>query len=170
MPEQPTEVIQRYLEDAIAAEKSFETQLRAFAKEGRNSEVQHAFEQHADETRAQYEQLTARLEQLGGSPSVTKSLLAHFFNMAPSVAKLGYEADERTTQNLMMAFAVENSEIAMYESLITVAEAANDHQTAELARRIQQQERTTAEKVWRFIAPCARQAIQNVAEETVSSR
>jgi ferritin-like metal-binding protein YciE len=170
MPELPADIITRYLEDAIAAEKSFETQLRTFAKEGRNTEVQAAFSQHADETRTQYERLTARLEQLGGSPSVTKSFLAHMFNMAPALAKIGYEADERTTQNLMMAYAVENSEVAMYESLITAAEAAGDTQTASLARSIQDQERETAAKVWRFIAPAAREAVRSVAEETVSSR
>ena len=168
MPENPTDVIKRYLQDAIAAEKSFETQLRMFAKEGHNAAVQQAFETHANETRIQYEQLTTRLEQLGGSPSTAKSLLAHFFNMSPAVAKLGYEAEERTTQNLMMAFAVENSEVAMYESLITVADAAGDSATADLARRIQDQERATAEKVWHFIAPCAREALQAVREETVS--
>jgi|SRR5579884_867064 len=170
MPENPTDVIKRYLVDAIAAEKSFETQLRGFANEGRNVDVQHLFKQHADETKTQYEQLTARLEQLGGSPSTMKSMLAHFFNMAPTIAKIGYEAEERTTQNLMMAYAVENSEVAMYESLIVACEAAGDNQTAELARRIQRQERETAEKVWRFIAPCARQGIQAASEEAVSHR
>lgn len=158
MAENPKDIIKRYLEDAIAAEKSFETQLRSFAKEGDNQQVKRLFEQHADETKTQYEQLTQRLEALGGSTSATKSFLAHMFNMTPATAKLGHEKEERVTQNLMMAFAVENSEVAMYESLITAAEQAGDRETAAIGRRIQAQERETAEKIWPHIASCARTA------------
>jgi ferritin-like metal-binding protein YciE len=55
------DVIRRYLEDAIAAEKSFETQLRGFSREGDNPMVQRLFAEHADETKFQYELLTRRL-------------------------------------------------------------------------------------------------------------
>ncbi len=155
MPETSNDVITRYLEDAIAAEKSFETQLQGFAKEGDNAAAKSAFQQHAVETKRQYERLTARLEVLGGSTSTAKSLLAHMFNMTPKAAQIGHEKEERTTQNLMMAFAVENSELAMYESLASVAEAAGDTQTAALAREIQAEEKATADKVWKLLAPAA---------------
>jgi ferritin-like metal-binding protein YciE len=166
--ETPKDVIKRYLEDAIAAEKSFETQLRAFAREGNNQQVRRMFETHADETKMQYEQLTSRLEQLSGSPSAAKSFLAHMFNLTPSTAKLGHRDEERVTQNLMMAYAVENSEVAMYESLITVAEAAGDTATAQLARSIQRQESEIAERVWTQIPSCARSAFQALTMERVS--
>ena len=78
--------IRRYLEDAIAAEKSFETQLEGFAKEASLPEVQRMFQQHARETRTQYELLTSRLEALGGSTSSIKSFFAHLFNSAPKMA------------------------------------------------------------------------------------
>jgi len=154
--------IRRYLEDAIAAEKSFETQLEGFAKEASLPEVQSMFQQHAAETRTQYELLTSRLEALGGSTSTIKSFLAHLFNSAPKVAQAGHEKEERTTQDLMMAFAVENAEVAMYEALFVAAETAGDSETAALARRIQAQEQETADKVWRVIAPAATQAYQAV--------
>ena len=66
MAETSSEVLKRYLQDAIAAEKSFETQLRGFSREGDDSEAKAAFAQHAAETRSQHERLTARLEALGG--------------------------------------------------------------------------------------------------------
>lgn len=160
------EILKRYLEDAIAAEKSFETQLQGFSKEGEDAEVQALFAQHAEETRLQYERLTARLESLGGGVSGMKSFLAHIFNMTPKTAQIGHEKEERTTQNLMMAYAVENSELAMYEALATAAEAAGDLQTEQLAREIQEQESETAEKVWQFIAPCARTAFERLTTET----
>ena len=169
MAETSAEVIKRYLEDAIAAEKSFETQLQGFANEGDNAAAKTAFHQHALETKQQYERLTARLESLGGSPSTAKSFLAHVFGLSPKSAQLGHEKEERTTQNLMMAFAVENSEIAMYESLATVAEAAGDTQTAALAREIQQQEKATADKVWKLLPTAALEAYSRLTGEPVRS-
>ncbi len=66
--EQPGDVVKRYLQDCIAAERNFESQLRGFAKEGAQDEVKQFFAQHADETRRQYERLEGRLRDLGGSP------------------------------------------------------------------------------------------------------
>jgi ferritin-like metal-binding protein YciE len=163
MAEASTDVINRYLEDAIAAEKSFETQLQGFSKEGDNEAVKAAFHQHAVETRRQYERLTARLESLGGSTSTAKSILAHLFNLSPRTAQIGHDKEERTTQNLIMAFAVENSELAMYQALISVAEAAGDTETAALAREIQTEEKRTADKVWSLLTPASLEAFHRVA-------
>jgi ferritin-like metal-binding protein YciE len=133
------------------------------AKEGDDPAAQAVFHQHAIETKNQYERLTARLEALGGSTSTAKSILAHIFGLSPKTAQLGHEKEERTTQNLIIAFAVENSELAMYESLISVAEAAGDTETATLARQIQAQEKATAEKVWSLIPNAAVTALHRVA-------
>ena len=137
----PRDVLIRYLEDAIAAEKSFETQLNGFSQEVPDSAVQALFRQHAEETRQQYTMLTQRLEELGGSTSAMKSFLAHMFNFAPKIAQIGHDKCERQTQDLMMAFAVENAEVAMYESLAQAAQLAGDSRTEEVARHIQQQEK-----------------------------
>lgn len=169
MAESTTDVIKRYLEDAIAAEKSFETQLNTFAKEGDDPRAQALFHQHAIETRNQYERLTARLESLGGSTSTAKSLLAHIFSVTPKAASIGHEAEERITQNLMMAYAVENSEVAMYESLACTAEAAGDTETASLARSIQAQEKATAEKVWALIPSAATSSLARLTGQSASA-
>ncbi len=157
------ETIQDYLEDAIAAEKAFETQLRDFAGEGSSDESHGLFLQHAQETRLQYERLTARLKELGGDPSGAKSFMAHLVGMLPKLAQLGHDVMDRLTQNLMIAFAVENCEVAMYEALIAVAEEAGDSTTAQLAREIQSEERATAKKVWQRIPPTALSAFNKMA-------
>lgn len=151
MAETSTDLIRRYLDDAIAAEKSFETQLRGFAQEGDDAEVQAVFQRHAEETRVQYERLTARLEALGGTSSTAKSVLAHLLSLSPRAAQAGHTQEERLAQNLITAFAVEKSECAMYEALANVAAAAGDVSTEALAREIQAQESETADKMWRFI-------------------
>ena len=161
------DIIKRYLKDAIAAENSFESQLRGFADEGDDMVVRQLFQQHAEETRSQINRLTARLEALGDSPSGVKSFMAHLFSFAPKAASLGHDEAERQTQNLMMAYAVENSEVAMYESMATVAEAIGDTQTATLARTIQKEEQQTAEKVWQMIAPSARRSLEKLTSDIV---
>ena len=169
MAESSTGVIKRYLEDAIAAEKSFETQLQGFAEEGDNPMAKAAFHQHALETKNQYERLTARLEALGGSPSTAKSLLAHIFGLSPKTAQIGHEKEERTTQNLMIAYAVENSEIAMYEALATVAEAAGDEVTESLARDIQAQEIATAKKIMQLLPGAALTAYETLVAKATTA-
>jgi ferritin-like metal-binding protein YciE len=159
------DVITRYLKDAIAAESSFESQLEGFAKEGDDPAARQLFEQHAQETRIQRERLEARLRDLGDSPSTMKSFMAHMFNFAPKAASIGHDEAERTTQNLMMAYAVEHSEVAMYESLATVAELVGDETTAQLARDIQRQEEETASRVWNMIGPSARRALSKLTSD-----
>ena len=161
--EKAVRFIKSHLQDAIAAEKSFETQLRGFASEGSSDQIHELFLQHADETRRQYERLTRRLTELAGDPSAGKSFLAHLVGLSPKLAQLGHDTVDRVTQNLMIAYAVENCEIAMYESLIAVAEAAGDEDTAELARALQDEERRTAEKVWKLISPWAVTAFKKLA-------
>lgn len=162
------EVLLAYLEDVIAAEKSFETQLLSFSKEASNLTVRSLFQQHAEETKDQYERLTRRLEELGGSTSTLKGILAQMFGVAPKLAQLGHDKLERETQNLMMAFSVENAEIAMYESLLEACSVAGDDRTAEIAGGIQQQERDTAKKVWEQIAPAASHAISGLQAESAA--
>jgi ferritin-like metal-binding protein YciE len=153
--ELPQDVIRRYLQDAIAVEQNFVTVNRAIAKEATLPHVRQLFEQHADETKVQEERLTARLEALGGHPSGMKGFFAHVFGTSPKAAQMGRDDSEKTTQDLMMAFASENSEVAMYESLAIAAKDAGDPITEQLARDIQQEERRMAEQVWSWIGPSA---------------
>ena len=155
--------IQSYLADAIAAEKSFETQLRDFAREGSGNQIHALFEQHANEARRQQELLTARLKELGGGPSAAKSFIAHLVGLTPKLAQLGHDVMDRLTQNLIIAFAVQNCEAAMYEALIAVSEWAGDTPTTELARSIQAEERATADKVWQRLAPTALSAFDKMS-------
>ena len=145
------ETIISYLQDAIAAEKNFETQLETCAEQGDEQDVQDLFRMHATQTRRQYERLSARLQALGGSESTVKSFFATIFGSMPKVAQVGHEAGEKSTQNLIMNYAVEHSEVAMYEAPANAAAAAGDRETEMLAREIQAEERSTADKIWRLL-------------------
>ncbi len=152
MAETQVEVIRRYLQDAIAAETSFESQLRSFAHEGGDDfEVQALFFGHAAATSRQIEGLKIRLDELGGDSSGAKSSLAHLFSFAPKMAQAAHRPEERLVQNLMVAFCVANGERAMYEALATTARSAADSVTEALARQIAAEETATAEKLWHFL-------------------
>jgi ferritin-like metal-binding protein YciE len=157
-------ILRRYLEDAIAAERNFETQLREMAKEGDNSTARLAFAQHAEETKSQHARLTGRLHELGGSPSGFKTVIAHLFHFAPKTAQFGHDESEKSAQNLIIGYSVENAEIAMYEALASVAAAAGDLQTEKLAREIQEEERRAANTIWHLIAPCSQESYQKISE------
>jgi ferritin-like metal-binding protein YciE len=157
-------ILRRYLQDAIAAERNFETQLNTMSGEGSNAAARTLFAQHAEETRSQYQRLEARLDALGGSPSGFKTILAHLFNMLPKSAQMGHDDSEIATQNLIIGYAVENSEIAMYEALASLAAAAGDLQTEQLAREIQEQERHAARMIWDLIPTCAQESYGKISE------
>jgi ferritin-like metal-binding protein YciE len=148
------EAIQKYLQDSLAAESSFESQLRSFAHEvGDDFEVQALFFSYAAETHRRIERLTVRLQDLGGggTTSGAKSSLAHLFNFAPKLAQAGHALEERIVQNLIAAFSVANGKRAMYEALAAAAGTASDTTTEALARETAAEESATAEKIWHFL-------------------
>ena len=156
-------ILRRYLEDAIAAEHNFATELSAMSGEGDNMAARFLFAQHAEETHSQHRRLKARLEALGGSSSGLKTAMAHLFNLIPKAAQIGHDDSEIAAQNLIIGYAAENAEIAMYEALASIAAAAGDMQTERLAREIQEEERRAARMIWHLISPCAKESYGKIS-------
>lgn len=163
------EVIIRYLEDAEAAERNFEDALATFGKAGEQNEVKRFFEFASNRARTQHERLATRLAALGASPSTAKSILAHLLAFTPTVAQLGHEGAEKNTQHLIMCVAAASAEMAMYESLATVAAAAGDAETERLARELQLEEKDDYEKSWNLLKPSAVAAFQTVVSRHAAS-
>jgi len=69
----------------------------------------------------------------------------------PKLAESGGLLEERTLQNLIVAFTTKKAESAMYEALAATAEAAGDAATARLARGSQKEEAAAAEQLWHFL-------------------
>jgi ferritin-like metal-binding protein YciE len=166
--ERSAEVIKRYLAEAFAAEKSLESQLQRYTKEAHDESARIFFHEQAVETKRQYERLAYRLHSLGGSPSITKGFLGHIFGSAPKAGQTGHERDERITRNLMSTYAVVNSEIALYEALATMAEAAGDPETVQLARTIQSEKQAAAQKTWKVLPVAALDECQRGSDQRAS--
>jgi ferritin-like metal-binding protein YciE len=159
-------LITRYLEEAITAGRSFEAQLRGFASDGDDEEVQATFATHADETHQQFERLTERLLTFGEKPSDGRSDLAQAVEAAPKLVGSGV-AEEHIAQNLITAYTIAMAECAMYEALATAASAAGDPETEQLARQIQEQEIKAAGKLWKFIPSRAKIAFNMLTVQEV---
>jgi ferritin-like metal-binding protein YciE len=159
------ELIRRYLQDAIASEHSYSSQLERLSTEGDDPYIQKLFAQHATETKHQQERLAERLKQLGGSVSTIKNVIAHVFNMAPKVSNFGHSNADTNTQNLLLAYAIEQSEVATYEALKAAAQAVRDTQTASLASEIQNEEQQMVQRIWGLLAQSARSSVERQTGE-----
>lgn len=156
-------ILRRYLADAIAAEQSSVERMEEMSGEGDHLPAKQLFAQHADQARTQVERLRARLDALGGSPSELKAVVAHLIALVPKIVHKGHDESEISTQNLVLGYALENGEIAMYEALAAIAAAAGDLQTEQLARDIQKEERHAAQMIWNLIAASARDSYGKIS-------
>ena len=156
-------IMRRYLADAVAAEQSSAERMEEMSGEGDHLAARQLFAQHADQTRSQIERLRARLDALGGSPSELKAVVAHLIALVPKLVHKGHDESEISTQNLILGFALENEEVAMYEALAATAAAAGDLQSEQLARDIQKEERHAAEMIWNLIAASARDSYGKIS-------
>ena len=154
--ERAVEIIKRHLDDAIITEKNFEAHLRGLLREGDHSDPQVFFKEHVAQSEKQRERLIALLQTLGGSPSAFKGLLVQLFSFSATPVEWAHQEEERNTQDLITAFAIEHGEIAMYEALATIASVVGDMETEKLARDIQEEERQAAAKVWSLLSATAR--------------
>lgn len=151
MDQTRSEVLSRYLEDAVAAENNFESQLQHFSRDGDDPEVQSAFADFAVGASRNAKQLSTRLAALGGSPSQGKNVIASLLSRVPKASQINHTPEERITQNLIMAFSLAKSECAMYRVLGAAAHIAGDEQTSGLAQECVISQEEVAEKLWRFL-------------------
>ncbi len=80
--------------------------------------------QHVGETEGQVKRLETLLERFGENPSALKDTM---MSMAGGMAALGHTpAGDEILKNSFANFAFENYEIAAYNSLITLAQAAGE--------------------------------------------
>jgi len=161
--ENAQERLVRYLQDAHAAEVGVRKMLEGFVDDTNDQQIKMLFQEHIEMTRWQEDQLEQCLrkydEEAGsGSKGFFNSLMAKVGEMLQGA----HDQEDKDTQNLIKAFATENLECGMYESLISYAEAVGDMDVVQVARNIQQQEKQTAERIWPMISQYAKMPLAKV--------
>jgi ferritin-like metal-binding protein YciE len=150
----------RYLDDAWAVEKALVKNLEDMANEVDDPQIKAMFEQHRHVTHQQEEALEARIRALGEEPSGAKGFFTQLMGKIGDFMHKAKDEYDQTTQDLMKAYAVENFECAMYQSLEAFATAIGDDETAQLALMHHEQEKQAAEMVWSMIEPAATRPAQ----------
>jgi ferritin-like metal-binding protein YciE len=140
--------IVKYLTDAHSIERQALVQMKAAPKMAGDPEIASAFAQHESETGEHERLIDERLRALGGSPSKIKDVAGAVTGMGFGLfAKLQPDTPGKLVAH---AFSYEHMELAAYDLLARVADRAGDEATAQTARRIEEQERTMAERVSGF--------------------
>ncbi len=159
-PDDLTEQLTKYLEDAHALEQQAIQLLEGAVTMAGDPALETAYTQHLNESREHRDLLEGRLEALGASPSTVKDAAlrlgalnwATFFGVHPDTpGKLA-----------AFAFAFEHLEIAAYEQLKRVAERAGDAATASVAERILSEERGAAAAIAELWGEAARASLREV--------
>jgi ferritin-like metal-binding protein YciE len=142
--------VEKHLVDYLTDAHAIENQAIGLLENGPelvdDAQLAALFREHLAETREHQRLVQERLEAHGASPSKLKDLVMKagainwggFFGAHPdTVGKLN-----------AFAYAFEHLEIGGYEQLKRVAQRANDVDTSHVARRILEEERAAAEKLY----------------------
>jgi ferritin-like metal-binding protein YciE len=161
------DTIVKYLQEAEAAERTFEDALASLSKTAEQAAVQDALANMSRKARTQQERLHARIEALGADSSTAKGALAHLLAFVPTVAQWAEAEDQKSTQALMITIACAAAESAMYEALATAAAAAGDGATEQLARQLQDEERQDYQQGALLLRQSAVEAFQHAMNANI---
>jgi ferritin-like metal-binding protein YciE len=136
-----------HLKDTHALEVQSIRQLERAAEilDSEDSDIAEGYKKHLDETQEHEEKIKNRIESYDLKPSAVKDL-----TMRAGAIGLRQLADIHPDTPVKLAmhfYAFEHLEIATYELLARIADAADDNETAEAAKEILEQEREAAEMV-----------------------
>lgn len=145
MAESIQEQLVSYLKDAHALEQMSLQMTEAAAKATDDPQLHDLFEHHHEETQEHERLIRERIEAHGESTSKVKDLAGRVAAMAKGVESTA--PSDSPGRLVRDGYVQEQTEIAAYELLCRVAERAGDTQTAEVGRRILENERDTAQKI-----------------------
>jgi ferritin-like metal-binding protein YciE len=139
------EQLVKYLTDVHSIEEQAIAQLRMAPKIAGDPRLAEIFSRHLIETQTQERLVRERLEARGEKPSRIKDTVMKAGGVGFALfARVQPDTPGKLTAH---AFSYEHLEVASYELLMRVAEHAGDEETADVARRIRDEERSMAERL-----------------------
>jgi ferritin-like metal-binding protein YciE len=144
-PADMSDQLRKYLADAHAIEQQAITMLEKAPDLSGDTPLNHLYEEHLVETREHAELVKERLDALGGDNSSIKDAAMRMGAMNWGTFFAGHP--DTAGKLAAFTFAFEFLEIGGYEQLERVARRASDEQTALMAQRILEQERTAARRI-----------------------
>lgn len=155
MAENAKERIIRYLTDAHASEVGSLHSLKDIAAETTDASLRTTVEEHAVQTQSQADRIEARLNALGGKTNSAKGVMNTVLGKGSDLSNVFHDHEDKQTQDVVKAYALEHFEVGMYTSLHAYAEAVGDYETAQLAQQILSEEQLAGERLLRSIPQLA---------------
>jgi ferritin-like metal-binding protein YciE len=149
----------RYLNDAYAVEEGGLASLVGIAEETPEGDIKTALEEHVTVSKAQMERLRSRIVEIGGQPNPAKGWVNTVIGKGSELLNCFHDLEDKLTQDLIKAYALEHFEIGMYVAMKAFANAVGDYGTAQLADGILGEEQLASERLLRFIPALAEKAI-----------
>jgi ferritin-like metal-binding protein YciE len=143
----PRTLFQHELGMALGAERKVATTLRKLERTARREELKRQFHHHLEETEGQIKNLEQALQAAGANVGAHEADSAN--GIATEGEKLVGKVDEELIDAVLLGAAAktEHVEIAMYEGLITKAEAMGADDIVSLLQENLEQEQHTLEEV-----------------------
>ncbi len=145
----PRELLLHELGDIYYAENVLVKALPAMAGEAQDDELRSGFEQHAEETQGQIENLRKAFEALGEPVSGERCPAIEGIKAEHDDFVQGEEASPEIRDMFLTGSGgrAEHYEIAAYTSLITMAESLGEDKVVDLLQENLRQEQETLEKL-----------------------
>ncbi len=134
-----------HLKDAHAMETSSSRMLDSMIRTTEDAEIREILEHHRDETARHKRLLAERLQAYGEDTSTIKDVAAQAGAFIKGLTD--QRRSEKPGRNARDGYVVEHLEIATYELLERFAKAAEDAETADVAKRNRADEEAMAKKI-----------------------
>lgn len=139
------EQLVKYLTDAHSIEEQALVQMKGAPGIAGDAALAAVFNQHRIETEEHERLVGARLEALGASAVALKDAAGKLTGMG--FALFAQFQPDTPGKLVAHAFSYEHMEVAAYDLIARVADRAGDVETAQMARRIEEQERAMADRL-----------------------
>jgi hypothetical protein len=147
-----SEPIHDHLCIAITAEQDFERKIRSFLPSfGDDLDLRAAFVSHADDMQADRTVLENRLIELGGRSEQNQNPFSDLAGISATLGNASNVLEEETVKSLITAYAVHASERVLAHALASLASAAGDDQTAQVAISFGERATERSKRVFSFI-------------------
>jgi ferritin-like metal-binding protein YciE len=143
----PEEIFSYKLGSALSMEKDILGMLEKLQQETKREELRQLFSAHAEETHQHIRNIEESFRLLGEEPDDSPCPVIQALEKDGNAAMKKTDEDIVDAVILAGATEVEHYEIAVYETLLTNAEARGNPEVAALLRQNLQQERAALEKV-----------------------
>ena len=143
--QQLEEQLVQHIDEALAMEKNVLRMLDGMIGTTEDEEIKSELRHHKLETELHAERLEKRLAAHQASPSTAREAAGIMGALMKGVVDM--VRGEKAGRNARDGYAAEHLEIASYQLLERVAEAAGDQETAEVARQNRADEEAMAKKI-----------------------